>query len=89
MELVAIAENELIAFIPINSPQGDGNLVLSDRLLINDELHHLWSLFKRGVRILMILDCCHSGGFDVPEPKTSSCLVIIASEILLASCAYL
>ncbi|MCT7965055.1 caspase family protein [Laspinema sp. D1] len=66
----------------------DESLVLQDKLLIDDELHEWWSLFKPGVRILVILDCCHSGGFDVPEPKTKSCPVIEASGILLASCAY-
>jgi len=39
----------------------DGTWCLYDRQLIDDELPHLWKLFKEGVNILVILDSCHSG----------------------------
>ncbi len=39
----------------------DETWCLYDRQFIDDELYVLWSKFKAGVRILVILDCCHSG----------------------------
>jgi hypothetical protein len=34
---------------------------LYDRMVLDDELYRCWSAFKRGVRILVISDSCHSG----------------------------
>lgn len=47
-------------------PKGEGNFLdetwcLHDRMLIDDELYYEWHRFQQGVRILVILDCCHSG----------------------------
>jgi len=39
----------------------DGTWCFYDRQLIDDELRHLWGLFKKGTNILVILDACHSG----------------------------
>ena len=39
----------------------DETWVLWDRQLIDDELWALWGRFKRGVRILVLSDSCHSG----------------------------
>jgi hypothetical protein len=39
----------------------DETWVLYDRMLIDDELYALWGAFKRGVRILVLSDSCHSG----------------------------
>ena len=51
----------------------DGTWCLYDRQLIDDELPHLWKLFKEGVNILVLLDACHSGssikGFTDEFPK--------------------
>jgi metacaspase-1 len=47
-----------------NGDEDDGRdetWVLFDGMLIDDELYQLWSSFKRGVRIIMISDSCHSG----------------------------
>lgn len=63
----------------------DESWLLSDRIFTDDELHHLLAVFRPGVRILIVLDCCHSGGIDIPLysffPK------IAASGIMLASCS--
>ncbi len=43
-------------------PDGlDESWVLFDRQLIDDELYAAWSIFRPGVRILVISDSCHSG----------------------------
>lgn len=39
----------------------DETLLLNDRELIDDELFELWVRFKPGVRIIVVLDSCHSG----------------------------
>jgi len=35
--------------------------VLYDRMMIDNELYHLWSTFKAGVKIFVVSDSCHSG----------------------------
>jgi metacaspase-1 len=35
--------------------------VVSDKLLLDDELNNLYALFAEGVRILVVSDSCHSG----------------------------
>lgn len=35
---------------------------LADETLVDDKLAGFWRLFRRGVRILVIADCCHGGG---------------------------
>ncbi|MCX4539560.1 caspase family protein [Streptomyces sp. NBC_01565] len=43
-------------------PDGlDETLVLYDRQLLDDELHREFGRMEDGVRILALLDCCHSG----------------------------
>jgi hypothetical protein len=44
-----------------DSGRQDETWVLWDRQLIDDELWDLWKGFKRGVRILVLSDSCHSG----------------------------
>jgi metacaspase-1 len=39
----------------------DETWVLFDRQLVDDELFTLWGRFKRGVRIFVLSDSCHSG----------------------------
>lgn len=39
----------------------DETWCLWDRMLLDDELHQLWTQFQPGVRILMLSDSCHSG----------------------------
>lgn len=39
----------------------DETLCLYDRELVDDELYTLWKKFKKGVRIFMLSDSCHSG----------------------------
>ena len=39
----------------------DETWVLYDRMLVDDELYALWAAFKRGVRLLVLSDSCHSG----------------------------
>ncbi|MBL9134482.1 MAG: caspase family protein [Verrucomicrobiales bacterium] len=39
----------------------DETWVLFDRQLVDDELWALWKKFKKGVRILVLSDSCHSG----------------------------
>jgi hypothetical protein len=45
-----------------DEPEGkDETWVLYDRQLVDDELHGLYTQFKRGVRIFVLSDSCHSG----------------------------
>lgn len=39
----------------------DETWVLYDRMLLDDELYALWTRFKKGVRIVVLSDSCHSG----------------------------
>ncbi|WP_031080567.1 caspase family protein [Streptomyces sp. NRRL S-118] len=49
----------------------DETLVLYDREFLDDELHREFARFAEGVRILTLLDCCHSGtGIEVRELLT-------------------
>lgn len=53
-------------FVPdTNGDESDDNLdetwCLYDGQLIDDELFYLWSKFKKGVRIVVLSDSCHSG----------------------------
>ncbi len=43
------------------SDGSDETWVLYDRQLVDDELYALWAKFKRGVRIFLLSDSCHSG----------------------------
>ncbi|MBP6624632.1 MAG: caspase family protein [Chitinophagaceae bacterium] len=47
-----------------NKDESDGldeTWCLYDRMILDDELGYLWSKFKKGVRIIMVSDSCHSG----------------------------
>jgi metacaspase-1 len=44
-----------------DNDQMDETWVLFDRQFVDDELYDLWRQFKRGVRILVLSDSCHSG----------------------------
>lgn len=39
----------------------DETICLYDRMMLDDELAAMWAMFKPGVRITAIFDCCHSG----------------------------
>ncbi|WP_168207734.1 caspase family protein [Spirosoma sp. KCTC 42546] len=39
----------------------DGILVASDRRIVDDLLRPIWNSYQRGVRLVMIVDACHSG----------------------------
>jgi len=41
--------------------QMDETWCVYDRQIVDDELYALWAKFKKGVRILMLSDSCHSG----------------------------
>src|SRR6476619_2567188 len=48
----------------VNGDEGDGldeTWCLYDRMMIDDELKAMWTRFRKGVRIVMISDSCHSG----------------------------
>lgn len=48
----------------INRDEADGmdeTWCLYDGEIVDDELSNLWSIFRKGVRILVISDSCHSG----------------------------
>ncbi|WP_310727852.1 caspase family protein [Streptomyces sp. N2A] len=46
----------------------DETLVLYDREFLDDELHREFGRFARGVRLLVVLDCCHSGtAVEMPD----------------------
>lgn len=53
----------------------DETWVLYNGELIDDELFHLWSQFKGGVRVLVLSDSCHSGSvirtIDRNDPRLS------------------
>jgi metacaspase-1 len=53
--------------------RSDETWALYDRQLVDDELYALWATFRRGVRIVLLSDSCHSGSVarnieaDVPD----------------------
>lgn len=56
-------------FPDLNGDEQDGydeTWVLYDRMLIDDELYFSWSKFRKGVRIVLISDSCHSGTVAKP-----------------------
>ena len=44
--------------------------VLFDRQLVDDELGRAWAAFKKGVRIVVVADCCHAGT-SIKDPGTA------------------
>ncbi|WP_236245721.1 caspase family protein [Streptomyces sp. CC210A] len=53
----------------------DETLVLHDREYLDDELQRELARFPEGVRILVLLDCCHSGtAIEVPDLLTPEAL---------------
>ena len=53
----------------INDNEGDGfdeTWCLFNRQILDDELFELWTIFKKGVRILIISDSCQSGTVTGP-----------------------
>ncbi len=54
------------AYVPdLNKDEKDDNRdetwCLYDGMLLDDEAYELWHGFAKGVRILCVMDCCHSG----------------------------
>ena len=50
----------------------DETWCLYDRQLVDDELYALWSQFKKGVRLLVLSDSCHSGTVTRAMPPSLS-----------------
>ncbi len=58
----------------------DETWCLYDGELIDDELHHLWTKFSEGVRVVVLSDSCHSGSvtrmrelsISLPEPYVAA-----------------
>lgn len=45
-----------------DDPDGmDETWVMYDRMIVDDELYARWAKFKKGVRIIVLSDSCHSG----------------------------
>jgi hypothetical protein len=59
---------------------------LFDGMLLDDELYELWTLFRPGVRILVISDSCHSGTIlDAPKNHRSLALRSLVNQTLQRS----
>jgi hypothetical protein len=77
----------------INSDEDDGmdeTWCLFDGELVDDELSSLWSIFKKGVRVLVISDSCNSGTVTrmvsrVKKPKALFRPKFMPSEIALTT----
>jgi len=52
----------------------DETWCLYDGQLLDDELHHLWSFFRPGVRIVVLSDSCHSGSVTKAGIRTRDSL---------------
>lgn len=64
---------------PGGTPRMDETWCLYDRQVIDDELRECWSLFRRGVRILIFSDSCHSGSvvrFGPPDLNAAMAMVM-------------
>jgi hypothetical protein len=46
----------------------DETWCLFDGMLIDDEAYELWTKFREGVRVIALLDCCHSGSAIKASP---------------------
>lgn len=57
----------------------DETWALYDRELVDDELFALWGRFKRGVRIFMLSDSCHSGTMS----KQAEYRALLSTELRL------
>ena len=48
----------------------DETWCLYDGMLVDDEVYKMWQSFAEGVRVLVLLDCCHSGS-GIKAPGTA------------------
>lgn len=69
-------------------PYGDHTWALYDREFVDDELRALWTVFKPGVRVVLLNDSCHSEGsatgpIDVERDRRRTRLVPPAVQTIV------
>ena len=80
------------SFVPdLNKDETDGRdetWCLFDGMLIDDEAYDLWLRFAEGVRVFVLLDCCHSGSaikaspFE-PAPRVRQLPLAVANATIM------